>query len=374
METFDLGKVLTTAETIKGLRRQSTFDRLREQALQQQMTQGQQASQIAQNQEQRQAAQFSQEQQIANTKLLNAAAAEVAQNPAAVSRWLPQLQQAGVVGPDLDISQVPPEQLQAQAKQLFESTSQALAALNPKEKVVEDVVPTVGPDGRPIYTKKSAAAGQQVYVKPDRPEKAPSAFRAMTPAEIKASGLPPGTSAQIDDNTGKIDVLSKRDTTGGLSQKDATTAKMKLSTVSLARQQLNRIREEFEGKRDPKSGQRSGGIKGTFSAGAFGQGKTPSEGGRKFDAAVNQMRSTLTALTRVPGVGAMSDYETKLDQAKFPTRDDYESVTEQQIADLDNMLNAIETGYRDLLTGGPQVTPDNEPALSEAVEDPLGIR
>jgi hypothetical protein len=149
-------------------------------------------------------------------------------------------------------------------------------------------------------------------------------------------------------------VLSKRDTTATLSQKDATTAKMKLNTVSLARQQLNRIRDEFEGKADPKTGQRTGGIKGTMSAGAFGQGRVPSEGGRKFDAAVNQMRSTLTALTRVPGVGAMSDYETKLDQSKFPTRNDYESVTEQQLGDLDNMLNAIETGYKDLLSGSQQ--------------------
>jgi hypothetical protein len=170
-------------------------------------------------------------------------------------------------------------------------------------------------------------------------------FIPLTPDEVKAAGLPPGTAAQRDTTSGKIDVLTKRDTTGSLSQKDMVTAKQKLNTVKLARQQLNNIKNRFQS------------LKGTMSAGAFGQGKVPSEKGRAFDRSVDQMRSTLTALTRVPGVGAMSDYETRLDQSKFPTRDEYESVTEQQIGDLEAMLNAIETGYTDLLSGAP-ITPE----------------
>lgn len=197
----------------------------------------------------------------------------------------------------------------------------------------------VGPDGQPRFATRRQALGNQPFIKPDKPEKPSSNFRALTQAEVTEYGLPPGTSAQVDLNTGKIDVLSKRDATSGLSQKDQTVAKMKLNTVKLARQQLNNIRKRFQP------------LKGTVSAGAFGQGMVPSETGRAFDRSVDQMRSTLTALTRVPGVGAMSDYETKLDQAKFPTRQEYESVTEQQINDLDSMLNAIETGYGDLLGG-----------------------
>lgn len=169
-------------------------------------------------------------------------------------------------------------------------------------------------------------------------------FQTLTPQEIADAGLAPGTSAQRDAHTGKIDVLSKRDTTASLSQKDATTAKMKLNTVSLARQQLNAIKEAF--------------ANGTGGAGmnAFGpgQGMLPTELGKQFDSRVDQMRSTLTALTRVPGVGAMSDYETRLDQSKFPARGDYESVTADKIQQLDNMLNLIERGYGDLLSNGTQ--------------------
>jgi hypothetical protein len=183
--------------------------------------------------------------------------------------------------------------------------------------------------------------GQKIGSVAPKPEKPAGSFRALTPQEIAAAGLPAGTSAQRDTATGKIDVLSKRDNTGVLSQKDATTAKMKINTVSLARQQLNKIREAFE------SG-RSGGL----NAFGPGQGLLPTQQGKMFDARVDQMRSTLTALTRVPGVGAMSDYETKLDQSKFPKRSAYESVTADTLNNLDDQLALIETGYKDLLTGG----------------------
>ncbi len=196
--------------------------------------------------------------------------------------------------------------------------------------------------------------GVTPYQAPDRTP-APQ-YVALTPAEVQQIGLPPGTAAQRDSNTGKIDILSKRDNTATLSQKDATTAKMKLNTVALARKQLEDIRSAFLGKKDA-TGKRAGGIKGTMSAG-IGQGYLPTEGGQGFDAAVDQMRSTLTALTRVPGVGAMSDYETKLDQAKFPSRKNYENVTEQQINALEDQLALIENGYKGLLGGGQESPPE----------------
>lgn len=165
-------------------------------------------------------------------------------------------------------------------------------------------------------------------------------FVPLTPAEIQAAGLPAGTSAQRDTQTGKIDVLSKRDTSATLSQKDAVTAKNKLTTVRVARKQLDDIKKSFAA------------IQNTLSAGPLGQGKAPTEAGKKFDAAVGRMRSTLTALTRVPGVGAMSDYETKLDQQKFPDRSNYESVTADQIQGVDDLISILERGYSDLLSGG----------------------
>lgn len=193
-----------------------------------------------------------------------------------------------------------------------------------------------------------------------KPEKQ-GGYRTLTPAEIEKAGLPAGTSAQVDQN-GKIEVLSKRDTSATLSQKDANTAKLKLNAVKIARSQLQKIKSAYES-----------GIAG-IGPNAFGgaQGLIPTQAGKKFDAAVDQMRSTLTALTRVPGVGAMSDYETRLDQAKFPSRSDYESVTAEKIQGIDDMLNAIESGYSDMLSGGSAAMPpkQSEPAGEVRVNSP----
>jgi hypothetical protein len=353
---FDLGKVFATAQAIKGMRQDAENDKLRNAYLNTQMAGAQQQQQFAQqNQTAEMDARTARGHYLANQAIV------AADDPIAAAKQLaPESIQAfeAAHGPG-SFDQLTPDQVRKLAS--FASEKAAAAAginLRPSPDVQAQQTFAREMDTTNFGQQKELAGLQHKYrlgeIGATNAAKPGRSFRALTPDELAQVGLPAGTSAQLDETTGKIDVISKRDNTNTLSQKDATTAKMKLNTVSLARQQLNRIREEFEGKVDPKTGQRAGGIKGTMSAGAFGQGKIPTEGGRKFDAAVNQMRSTLTALTRVPGVGAMSDYETKLDQSKFPTRNDYESVTEQQLGDLDNMLNAIETGYKDLLSGGQQ--------------------
>ena len=89
-------------------------------------------------------------------------------------------------------------------------------------------------------------------------------------------------------------------------------------------------------------------IKGTLAAGPI-TGMNPfSEQGQQFDASIDALRSTVTALTRTPGVGAMSDYETRLDQAKIPTRGKYESTTEQQLQELETFADNIIRGYSDM--------------------------
>lgn len=352
-ETLSLPAIYGAAEQIKNVRRQSRLDDLREIATRQQIDQGN--TQFNQGQEDRKT---EIDARTAKQRYLEADAIERSDDPiAAVKQFSPEFIQhyEQTKGPG-SFSQATPDevkQMVAHAKPLFaaqagiqmparlqtiKGENGAILQQDPATGALRQIVAPQKVDhfaeGEKGKNERAAAAREAAKTK------ANAQFVTLTPDEITAAGLPPGTSAQRDVNTGKIDVLSKRDASSTLSQKDATTAKMKLNTVTLARQQLDNIRQRFEP------------LKGTMSAGAFGQGKVPSEAGRSFDAAVNQMRSTLTALTRVPGVGAMSDYETKLDQSKFPTRDEYESVTQQQIDDLDNMLNAIETGYKDLLVGG----------------------
>lgn len=208
-ETFDLGRAIATAEQIKGMRRQSTLDTLREQALRANIAQGEQA-------EARAATQFSQEQQITNTKLLNAAAAEILQDPAAVARWEPQLKQAGLISEGKNLAALPPDELTRLMTQTHQSTSAALQALNPKSATPEDVVQTVGPDGQPVYTRKSEAPGQRPFVKDDAPSSYDEFIRAQKdPAfasflkQRKGKGLsvtmPDGTIIEMGGDGGKVD-------------------------------------------------------------------------------------------------------------------------------------------------------------------------
>lgn len=126
-ETFDLGRVLQTAEAIKGMRNHSITEKLQQQYL---------GSQIRANDQktQQDAAVFDEKQQIENTRLLNSAMAEISQNVNAADRWAPLLKERGVINADFDWRSRPPEEIQAGAKQMFDSTSQALKAYNQSSK------------------------------------------------------------------------------------------------------------------------------------------------------------------------------------------------------------------------------------------------
>ncbi len=235
----------------------------------------------------------------------------------------------------------------------FEAQIAGLAKMGAQPKPAVKWEDVQGPRGSRLQRNPETGELRQV-VGPDNSQPAASTgdkFRNLTEQELSQYGLPPGTSAQLNERTGKVDVISRRDNTGALSQKDMTTAKQKLNTVKIARKQLENIRAAF------------GAIQNSSSAGPALQGRLPTPKGKAFDAAVDQMRSTLTALTRVPGVGAMSDYETRLDQAKFPDRKNYENVTAQQIDAIAQLLDGIESGYTDLMGGGGQQAPA-QPAAS----------
>lgn len=125
-EPFSIASVMQNAEALKSMKRQSVLDDLQGQYMRGNITRAESGERRAQAVESRASTEFDQEQQVTNTRLLNMAAAEVAQNPAAASRWDPILKAAipnweSMQGGD-------PAQIQAGAKQLYESTTAALTA------------------------------------------------------------------------------------------------------------------------------------------------------------------------------------------------------------------------------------------------------
>jgi hypothetical protein len=119
-----------------------------------------------------------------------------------------------------------------------------------------------------------------------------------------------------------------------------TKARQKLTQISVARQQLeNAKRALAEAPSSEVGGPVAGGLS---TIGVF-------KGGQSFQAAIDGMRGSITSITRVPGVGAMSDYETRLDQSKFPNFwMDRESTMDQKLGQLEELLNGMEAGYSEI--------------------------
>lgn len=122
---FSLANVFQNVEAVKGMRNDNLMAGLQQKFMGQQMDRAGAQERRAAAQESRAQAQFDQEGQVFNTKLLNMAAAEVAQNPNAARRWDSVLKAAI---PNWEPVHGDPAQIQAAAKQLYESTSAALSA------------------------------------------------------------------------------------------------------------------------------------------------------------------------------------------------------------------------------------------------------
>lgn len=116
-------------------------------------------------------------------------------------------------------------------------------------------------------------------------------------------------------------------------RKNVATTRQKLGTLDAIENQLNNVEALFEP------------LKGSWSAGGGGQGALPTENGKKFDAAVAQLSPLMRQLTRVPGEGAVSDYETKLLENASLNRGDYESTTAEKLKNARQLLGEMRKAH-----------------------------
>jgi hypothetical protein len=130
-----------------------------------------------------------------------------------------------------------------------------------------------------------------------------------------------------------------------ISAKEAMNARGKLLAIKVAKDQLAILKEQAA---------KASGVIGPL-VGALPGAVT--ESGSNYDAAVDSMRQSIIGLTRTPGVGSMSDFETRLSQAQLPERTAgmRESSVKLKIASIESMLNVLEQGYNDILSEGGQV-------------------
>jgi hypothetical protein len=129
------------------------------------------------------------------------------------------------------------------------------------------------------------------------------------------------------------------------SPKEVSTARAKLTQINVAKQQLANARAKLLAAPSSEVG-------GPVAGGLATVGVFPK--GQEYQAAIDGMRGSITAITRTPGVGAMSDYETRLDQSKFPNFwFDREKTMEQKLQQLEDLLNTMEAGYSEMVGGAP---------------------
>lgn len=184
-------------------------------------------------------------------------------------------------------------------------------------------------------------------------------YTILPPEAVSGMGLPADTLVQLNNKNGKLDILSKAPDQP-FSATDISAARLKLIQIKIARNQLELVKNKYAALKD------------TFSAGAGGA-FLPTEAGKEADAAVNPMKEMVTSITRTPGIGAMSDYETRLAQLKFPDRNQYESVSAQQIQSIEQLLNDLESGYREILGGSSAVGTQPAPTMPSA-RQPVRVR
>lgn len=143
--------------------------------------------------------------------------------------------------------------------------------------------------------------------------------------------------------------------------KDVNTAKGKIMAAENLKRQIAIARQKF-----------ALASKDTATTGIVGGYNPLSESGQSFDASIDALRGSVTALTRVPGIGSMSDWEGRIDQAKLPKRSQYDKVTAQKLDELDALADGVISGYSDML--GPQQAQQPAQPTQPAMQTPDGTQ
>jgi hypothetical protein len=135
-------------------------------------------------------------------------------------------------------------------------------------------------------------------------------------------------------------------------------AKMKMPRVSATLRQLDRVEKASQAIANNK----------LFDGGEVDAKVIDrTQEGRELVAAIAQLRPSLTALTRVPGIGSQSDLEARLDGLQFPSSDLPPAVRQKNVEELKAFVSDLRDVYTSL--AGDQ-SPEQEQAPQAAPAQP----
>lgn len=220
--------------------------------------------------------------------------------------------------------------------------------------------------GAGIWTRDPVTGEPKQVSAPWRPEK-PQAqgaqWRYLTPNEIKQRGLPEGTSAQIDVNSGEVDILNKREGLSAQEQKTIREAKMRMPRLNAAIRRVDRL-----GQAVTALSKNSVFDGGPLDAKALRWTKQ----GQEIEAAAAQLMPELQALTRVPGIGSQSDLEARLASLALPSLSMSPEVNARSQAELASFISDLKDAYASLLSGGQppvDIPPPDGPSDGWSIEE-----
>lgn len=123
------------------------------------------------------------------------------------------------------------------------------------------------------------------------------------------------------------------------------TVRQKLQMLPVVKQQLQRVKQLAATMEDQGTMAR-GGIGGLL-PGAIAGGTA-----EQFDKALGALRKSILSLTRTPGVGSMSNYETALDEMALPSRWGSDAGRAEAIQGIEELVNGLSSGYQEMLPAG----------------------
>jgi hypothetical protein len=135
-------------------------------------------------------------------------------------------------------------------------------------------------------------------------------------------------------------------------------AKMKMPRVSATLRQLDRVEKASQAIANNK----------LFDGGEVDAKYIDrTQEGRELVAAIAQLRPSLTALTRVPGIGSQSDLEARLDGLQFPSSDLPPAVRQKNVEELKAFVSDLRDVYTSL---ADDQSPEQEQAPQAAPAQP----
>lgn len=184
-------------------------------------------------------------------------------------------------------------------------------------------------------------------------EEKPKASEAKPPASIseyqlyseqqQAAGKPPLSFLDFRKEILRQESIGRASGTSEIiSSQDRTAAYSKYPRMQAARRDIDNIAQKHKRLEDNillRGGPFQGGVLGV------------TEEGQAFQRSVDSLLSHIAALTRIPGVGAQSDWEGRLQQAPLPSLNQHSSVREEAIQALTALVDDLEDAVSKVATG-----------------------